>query len=236
MAIKTTGTGDGLRVLTKTVDGEVRVSCSCCEEVECCMYPAESYGVGYNFEDLPDSVVWTNSESGELVYQKLDEPTYGSNADGVILYKSGAAEIDSGDENILYILENFSWVRWTGGSVGGPGICLINSFDGDNIGSDAFEDTFADTYTVEILFGDSAGTYTVTRRTACVWSEFAEGEDFGGVRIIGGSLPDGTMSWSAGAFGGGQADQGFKLGDLNTPVGDYGETGTSETLIIVSEI
>ena len=30
MAIKTTGTGSALRIITKTVDGEVRVSCECC--------------------------------------------------------------------------------------------------------------------------------------------------------------------------------------------------------------
>jgi hypothetical protein len=186
------------------------------------MYPAESYGVGYNFEDLPDSVVWTNSESGELVYQKLDEPTYGSNADGVILYKSGAAEIDSGDENILYILENFSWVRWTGGSVGGPGICLINSFDGDNIGSDAFEDTFADTYTVYVngladVFGE---TFSVVRRSLCVWSsDVDEGEPSGVILTPPQSFSE---KWVLMVGGDAQA----KDDPQNSPVGLYGDQGT----------
>jgi hypothetical protein len=215
MAIKTTGTGAGLRVLTKTVDGQVRVSCSCCEEVECCLYPAQGLTDGrYTWNDLPDEL-----DGPDGIWTKFPEP---DDIDQARVYESPT---EPEDDIILGDGGGF----WSAFASTTSNQCLSDPEWG-------FTDRFADTYTVEILFGDSAGSYIVTRRTTCVWSEFAEGEDFGGVRIIGGSLPDGAMSWSAGAFGGGQADQGFKLGDLNTPVGDYGETGTSETLIIVSEI
>jgi hypothetical protein len=123
-------------------------------------------------------------------------------------------------------------IQWVGSSAGWTGVdnltggfCLLEESSSE---TNSLYDDFEDTYTVEILFGDSAGTYTVTRRTTCVWSEFAEGEDFGGVRIIGGSLPDGTMLWEVGDGGGAY----FKSGNLNSPVGNYGIPTTGA---IVSE-
>jgi hypothetical protein len=47
----------GERIITKVVDGQRRVSCSCCpSDAECCMYPAAQLGIGYSQDDLPDSV------------------------------------------------------------------------------------------------------------------------------------------------------------------------------------
>jgi len=212
----------GGRIVTKVSNGVRRVSCSCCDQpTECCLYSSAGFQSAFFMKDLPDRlfIKGSNIELSKTNY--TDEEVQAQ----FNVYENAE---EPGEFNIQWV---GSSAGWTGVDNLTGGFCLLEESSSE---TNSLYDDFEDTYTVEILFGDSAGTYTVTRRTTCVWSEFAEGEDFGGVRIIGGSLPDGTMSWSAGAFQGGQADQGFKLGDLNSPDGNYGDFGTTTTLIIVS--
>jgi hypothetical protein len=73
MAIKTTGTEFDLRIITKTIDGQTRVSCECCEEpIPCCVFPAEC-GIGPQFvsfygtaleETAPNSLIYGDTQNG----------------------------------------------------------------------------------------------------------------------------------------------------------------------------
>ena len=85
--IKTTGTGTGLRILTKTAGEVQRVSCSCCEGEEyCCVFPA-SCGKG------PASIFFYGDTLGETATGSL---IYGDDENGAelsggqwIIYRNG---------------------------------------------------------------------------------------------------------------------------------------------------
>ena len=72
--IKTTGTGSGLRIITKTVEGQVLVSCGCCDP--CAALPETLTVVFSGIQKCPDSILdVTNglyevnlSGSGEWAY------------------------------------------------------------------------------------------------------------------------------------------------------------------------
>jgi len=116
--IKTTGTGSALRIITKTVDSEVRVSCSCCEE-GCCMYPAASAVAA----DLPAAITLLGVGS---------------------LTKSGSAY---GDTTNGVILESGVWAKYVSG-VRSTQACLITGDGNLTPGNDTVEDQFAATYDV----------------------------------------------------------------------------------------
>jgi hypothetical protein len=62
--IKTQVAGGIRRILTKIVNSQRRVSCSCCDIIvpECCMYPAQGLLDGvFTANDLPDSIDITDS-------------------------------------------------------------------------------------------------------------------------------------------------------------------------------
>jgi len=76
--IKTTGSGSALRVITKTVDGQVRVSCGCCDP--CGSLPETLTVVFSGIQKCPDSILdVTNGlyevvrSGGEWIY---DDSTY----------------------------------------------------------------------------------------------------------------------------------------------------------------
>jgi hypothetical protein len=210
----------GNRIITKVVNGQRRVSCSCCpSDSDCCLYSSAGFQTHFFMKDLPDKL-FSFGGNIELFKTNYTDEEVQANFN---VYQSANWEDD--DEYIYWTESSAGWFYPSGGA----GFCLLGI---DRIGEDnqfvsVLTDDFEDTYTVTVLFGDSFGTYTVTRRTTCVWSEFADGDDFGGVRIIGGSLPDGTMIWSVEDGGGDEA----KSGDLNSPVGDY---GIPTTRIVVS--
>ncbi len=129
-------------------------------------------------------------------------------------------------ENVEEPFEYFiNWIGPTNGGWAGSDNyangCLLSESLGNSL-----EDEFADTYTVQILSGDSPGTYTVTRRSVCVWSESLDGEEPSGVRMFGGSLANGTMVWEVRYSDGSDG----KSGDLNSPVGNYGTPTTRATV------
>jgi hypothetical protein len=155
MTIKT----QGGKVITK--DG--KVSCECCEEPECCMYPAEPFVNGlYTYEDLPDTVIWY--DTGQI-FNRLNPPII---EPGIIITH---ASPENPGEDYIYtgseVVDN--WVRVTGGSsIGGFGLCLINSLDGvPDTGSDRSVDDFADTYTVS--YGGIQFVGPATRQSLCFW-------------------------------------------------------------------
>ena len=170
--IKTTGTGTGLRILTKTAAGIQRVSCSCCDEAGCCPYPADQLGIGYTQDDLPDTVIYRGLIGGDKTFTKLDPPEeYGTytayyitgsepvGADGDFIGIDSAGDLDN-------------WLNYVQGGVNGIGPCLIESFN--NVSG--VNDDFADTYTVntydEYVGGSPVSTFTITRESLCVWSGF----------------------------------------------------------------
>jgi hypothetical protein len=202
MTIKT----QGGKVLTK--DG--KVSCECCEEPECCPYPAVAFAQGlYTADDLPDEV----TIAGVLAYkQEGGFPRYVS--DDGDFFISDPSE-DNPPEDALWGVTIFGQSQFDLS-------CLISSYEGS--APLGVEDTFADTYTVTIFSPiDNAGTYTVTRRSLCVWSSEVEesGEPSGVILFYadGPILPGIGFTWELNFSSIFQ----LKDGNANTPVGNYNE-------------
>jgi len=174
MAIKTKLVSGQRRIITKVVSGQQRVSCECCEEAECCMYPALGVTDGLiTIEDLPDTVIYRGLISGDKTFTKLDPPEeYGSYT---AYYITGSFPVGV-DGNFIAIDSDGALDQWTNyvqGGINGIGFCLIESFD--NI--TGVNDTFEDTYTVELNYsnignieGSVDETVTVARQSLCVWS------------------------------------------------------------------
>ena len=206
---------EGDRIITKVVNGQRRVSCSCCAPPpgDCCPYDSRGFQSKFFMEDLPQTLF----EKGTNRQFEKQNITDAEAALEVNIY----LPVDQEEGAIYWINETTGWANL---GAGGLGFCLLV----EDPQFQAFTDDFSDNYEVEILFGDSAGTYTVTRRSLCVWSEFFEDDEVGGVKLVAGSLPDGTMIWLVEDSGGDSA----KSGTLDSPLGDY---GIPTTLAIVSE-
>lgn len=144
MAIRTTGAGSALRIITKTVDGEARVSCSCC--VECCMYPADQLGIEYDAADLPDELTidWEGHYTGAVT-------------------KSGSGY--AGGSITLQVVDG-SWQLAHGSTTHSVGNCLIIGDGNHTPGDDLVEDTFQDAYTVTF---ENSTTLTLVRESLCNW-------------------------------------------------------------------
>ena len=168
--IKTTGTGAALRVITKTVGGEVLVSCSCCSDTpECCILPAsqnweyqEEDSFAVHFSEWPEQlrVNWT----GHLV-GNIDKSAT------LFQYQTGDIRIRRNDDFSSWILEDLTdpenIVTRTIGS------CLIRGDGGITPGDDLVEDLWADQYITNSVgsFYPPYNTYTVTftRVSLCEW-------------------------------------------------------------------
>jgi hypothetical protein len=125
------------------------------------MYPAFGLGDTYEVADLPDEVVLTYTANlGAL-----------PEADGVVFTRGGTppvyyiATIDGNEVAIARSGDDW-YYEYEGEGDGQPlSACLIfPTFDGRSVA-----DQFADCYEVEIVGGDGAGTYTLIRRSLCVW-------------------------------------------------------------------
>jgi hypothetical protein len=192
--VKTAGTGATLRILTKTADGVQRVSCSCCEEVFCCPYPADQLGVGYTQDDLPDTI--------DVEGLILGVPTR------IIVSRSGSfygpinQSIFGGatfTEFIFVETNDFSEVVWFRNTTNGEPIglgepCLFQTIEEGA----AILDTVEDAYQVS---GPVSGT--VTRESLCVWSG------------TGLTLSNYGYQWKVNGRN--------KSGNQNTPVGSYAD-------------
>jgi hypothetical protein len=144
------------RIITKVVNGERRVSCSCCPSEEgCCMYPADQLGVGYTAEDLPDEIMYIINVQGEqrLAWPKVGDKYVRQFCDDEECYE---AEIRvEGGQWLFGFDNNVPPAYWFGSN------CLFQ--EGDEQG---FKDNFADTYTVTT----NQATGVVTRRSLCSWT------------------------------------------------------------------
>lgn len=204
MTIKTAGSESGLRVITKMVNGEVRVSCECCA-AGCCMYPADELGGLYTAADLPDALTinWTGQFTSTVT-------------------KSGSGY--SGGGITLQVVNN-SWQLAQGSTTRSVGNCLIRGDGNLTAGNDLVEDQFEDTYTLTSI----EGSIEVTRVSLCRWELPVE---FGSPNL-GGSLEyyltnpmEGQPSpaWIAGMYDGqaGSPAGGEKTSpNLSSPVGTY---------------
>jgi hypothetical protein len=215
------------RIITKVVNGQRRVSCSCCEvEVECCMYPADQLGVGYTIEDLPDKII---GEGGE--FTKNNPPIPFTPDPSVLIYYGFAGEgvgIADGEE---------VWRQFVdfGGTDGAR--CLIG-----NIGGSSFIDDFADTYAVSSNLPQLASA-TVVRTSLCQWEGIAvytitDANVTVDIPVIlvysSNPVDEDYLKWKI------EANRGFAIigkgsgtpkdGTQNTPVGNYPwELGDSDT-------
>ena len=145
MAIRTQLTDNVRRVITKVVEEERRVSCSCCETGECCMYPADQLGIGYTEDDLPDTI---EAPSG-------DGPPGGPRPRGTFTRNGSGYEGTYDGDPFTYQIIGTSWQSLCN--------CLFYCSDND------FTDEFADGYDY-----DNAGvgqTGFLERTSLCVWSD-----------------------------------------------------------------
>jgi hypothetical protein len=167
--IKTTGTGTGLRILTKTAAGIQRVSCSCCDEAGCCPYPADQLGIGYTQDDLPDTIDVDGLILG--VPTRIIVPRSGSFYGPInqSIFNGGAFS------EFIFVATGVAGTRWFRNYTNGEPIglgepCLFQTLEG------SIQDTFADTYTVntydDFVGGSPVSTFTITRESLCVWSGF----------------------------------------------------------------
>jgi hypothetical protein len=157
----------GNRIITKVVNGQRRVSCSCCEgEPFCCMYPADELGNLYGADDLPDAVTvnWTNRFTGSMS-------------------KSGSGY--EGEGATLQIV-NGIWQLSDSDGTRNVGRCLIRGDGNLTQGDDLVEDQFADelNYT---LSGYTTYSGVFTRTSLCQWEDletindwFGFGSEFAG--------------------------------------------------------
>ena len=144
------------RAVTKLVEGERLVSCTCCVIV-CCMYPADQLGIGYTEDDLPDTIDVEGQIMGVPTriivtrngseYGPINQTTIG----GIPFSTTLLVDFDSFDTLVWRFDNDFS---------GDP--CL---FLADNSEQYVVDDTFEDTYAVT---GPVNGT--VTRQSRCVWT------------------------------------------------------------------
>jgi|LakMenE18May11ns_1017448.scaffolds.fasta_scaffold9519747_1 hypothetical protein len=251
MAIKTTGEGSNLRVLTKTVDGEQRVSCSCCE-AGCCMYSAQGLVNGdYTLDDLPEKIV-ANSDRGDGSFE-LTLNKSSSSLDAFFYFS------DSQTDLVLVSLSTEPEPIWDVGfqiydasldppirSYGFTSKCLIKGDGNLTQEDDLVEDQFADEYNVEITGKDNFSlNATVTRNELCVW-QYSDGST--GVTL---QFSDFLQKWIVDGLedGGGLvnwATFGLKENPQNTPLGTYevtsafnlgtgGQFSTAGVTITVSE-
>ena len=217
--IKTTGIGDALRIITKTVSGQVRVSCGCCEQAGCCMYPAQGLIDGlFTVADLPDEIAM--SSNGGDVLSKINPPVPAFGADGITMYYGLAGE-GVGIEDATG-----GWVFFQDGGINEdvivPPACL---FSDTNIPQTPPFDVFEDTYTLTSI----DGSIVVTRVSLCRWELTVEV----GSPNLGGSLEyfpinpvEGQPSpaWAVGmndGQGGSPAGGEKTSPNLASPVGTY---------------
>jgi hypothetical protein len=151
------------RIITKVVNGVRRVSCSCCEEPECCMYPADQLGVGYTIDDLPDLLV--TQFVGEQFEKRGSPLTYAVGNESFTAYYGGeglAIGIRASDPTNWTLQVDFGFGTNQG--------CLISQLIQDGPPDWVYDD-FADTYTITASDPNPLfqGCTLITRVNLCTW-------------------------------------------------------------------
>lgn len=144
MNIATTVDESGIRrAVTKVIEGERLVSCTCCTAEEaCCTYPASGFGRDqWDNDDLPDTL----------------EINWAPNYSATVVTRSGATY--TGDGLTLQIVSG-SWVLSDSENTTTVGICLLKGEGG------RVDDVWEDAYLVDDGFGFAL---TVYRTGLCTW-------------------------------------------------------------------
>jgi hypothetical protein len=134
-----------------------KVSCSCCEAEECCMYPADKFGVTYTEDDLPQTLIdfgAFNNEDNDTdiyLYTKLSEPV--DFPDGLVQHYS-----NNNGEGIY----NRDGVHWFGEDTDTT-FCLLG-------GGSVYVDQFPDELSVTIP-NEFGNENPVFRRDICIWND-----------------------------------------------------------------
>jgi len=140
------------RAVTKLVEGERLVSCTCCTAVAgCCMYPASQLGVGYTASDLPNTLEITNGGTTVTATKSGSSYpfTFGINSLSLQVIGGSWAFDPAPDE----------WSNWVNS-------CLITDDAGINV-----KDTFADTYNYTVVWnGNTLQSGTISRDSLCLWT------------------------------------------------------------------
>jgi hypothetical protein len=171
------------RAVTKLVEGERLVSCTCCTE-GCCPYPAEQLGIGYLEEDLPDTITFdpnfsadigaalqTATRSGEIYTTPTYTYTIGGNTFTTTSSVGRGLEGDPGVDvwGVLRDgLDPANSIR-----------CLFRVGDSDSLDSVEWRDDYLDTYEVST----SGGSFEIDRVSLCSWSGF-DPDYNGGTTVI----------------------------------------------------
>jgi len=134
------------RAVTKVVEGERLVSCTCCATAECCMYPASELEGGYSENELPAFVFGVAGVLAKTVPAE-DVPGYG------VVYYGDPLTVTFGHQ-IVY--QDGAWKELFELAASEPFDCLFPTL----------EDLFADDYFVETPTSDGI----VTRQSLCVWT------------------------------------------------------------------
>lgn len=233
--IKRVETDGVTRIVTKVIDGVVKVSCTCCDEPAfCCMYPFLGYNNFYTFEDLPNELF---VEGGFAVgensnFTKLAAPEV-NDIGVVIIYEAPSVNFpepeDFNEKQFIGIYDG-EWVTYAPFALDGAGECLIRSDEnGDFLESWFIQDTFADTYTATctttIGGNTTTTTFTLYREGLCVWR--ARNEQ-GAVtnqlfyRTLAEGPNSGSVLWAL------DGTQRTDEGPYNSPAGTYGDCVVTE--------
>jgi hypothetical protein len=169
MTIKTQLVEGQRRIITKVVNGQRRVSCSCCPSEEgCCMYPAAAVESGLiALEDLPNEI-FSDNFGNPVSYFKVESPIDASGFVGVpYLVYYGTLGDGVGIETGSGL-----WSGQVDFDIAIFRACLISYIlDLDNglvPDPDWYVDAFSDTYSFETASGITLGT--IARDSLCFWS------------------------------------------------------------------
>jgi hypothetical protein len=145
--IKTQLVGSERRIITKSG----LISCSCCDDAGCCMYPAQGLLDGdYLAADLPDSVLVSIGSFSETYTKNGSIYEFDNSTLEPVIFPAGT---------------NARWAFFLDGDEVGDRSepCLIAAENAQQV-TDFFEDTYTVSYS-----NPSIASTSVTRQSLCVW-------------------------------------------------------------------
>jgi hypothetical protein len=171
------------RIITKIINNQRRVSCSCCEA--CCPYDANQLGIGYNEIDLPDVISFATDFRAEEEQDRTYNPLIvnATRNGSTYITEPYTLTIERDPENITLTFisrivrgfDDFSGTFVWGVEqdedvpVSNSGPCLLRTFDGSiELGDVQWRDKFLDAYAVTTALGG----FPVFRESLCSWSGF----------------------------------------------------------------
>jgi hypothetical protein len=220
--IKTRTVQGQRRIITKVVNGQRRVSCSCCEEGECCPYPAEYYGSLFDLEDLPDEVVGIgqdNAYEANFIKNGSGDTPYGGFIDEFPARIIRVNIFGFWYWDLQAFTESNQWVSFQDVQ---PNPCLIYEPFAEN--GSFTKDNFEDTYKITAYRANNEiqWIYTVERVSLCRWEyQIPKGDVVSLIYNDGVNLGPSFSPPHKWLASDDQEWSGIKSGFSNTPVGTY---------------